>query len=124
MIKASELMVITKSKDLCRYILTITKKSPKYFRFSLVSKMQNLSIDILENLYRANEIFMKNANNEMKRKRFDYQQNAITNVKVLSYMSLVAMEQGCILPKQYEQISKIAYECQSLIGAWIKSDRR
>ena len=45
-----ELTVIVKAKDLCAYIMTITQKSPKQFRFTFVSRLQNLSLDIVENL--------------------------------------------------------------------------
>ncbi len=31
----SELQVITQAKNLCSYVMTITHKSPKEFRFSL-----------------------------------------------------------------------------------------
>ena len=47
---ASELSVITKAKDLCSYIMTITDKSPKRFRFTLVSRLQNYGLDIIEYL--------------------------------------------------------------------------
>lgn len=30
--KKSELMVMTKAKDLCSYVLTVTQKSPKQFQ--------------------------------------------------------------------------------------------
>ncbi len=53
--KQSELTVITKAKDLCTYIMTITEKSPKKYRFTLVSKLQNLALSVIENIYRANE---------------------------------------------------------------------
>jgi hypothetical protein len=46
----SELSVITKSKDLCSYVLTVTQKSPKHFRYTFVSRLQNLSLDVLENI--------------------------------------------------------------------------
>ena len=55
----SELAVITKAKDLCSYVMTVTDKSPKRFRFTLVAKLQNYALDIIENLYRANEAFVK-----------------------------------------------------------------
>ena len=55
-----ELFVIVKAKDLGNYIFTVTDKSPKKFRFTLVSRMQNLSLDIIENLYRANQVFVRN----------------------------------------------------------------
>ena len=47
-IAQSELMVITKAKGLCGYVLTVTEKSPKRFRFTLVSQMQKLALDITE----------------------------------------------------------------------------
>ena len=46
----SELMVITKAKELCAYVMTVTQKSPKHFRFTFVTRMQNLSLDVIENI--------------------------------------------------------------------------
>lgn len=57
--KQSDLTVITKAKELCSYIMTVTQKSPKYFRYTFVSCLQNLTLDVIENLYMANEIFVK-----------------------------------------------------------------
>ena len=39
----SELTVITRAKDLCSYIMTITQKSPRHFRYTFVTRLQNLS---------------------------------------------------------------------------------
>ena len=36
----SELAVITKAKDLCSYVMTVTDKSPKRFRFTLAAKLR------------------------------------------------------------------------------------
>lgn len=124
MLKKSELNVITKSKDLCTYIFNITDKSPKRFRFTLISKIQNLSLSIIEKIYRANEIFIGNNDKAFLTQRRTFQQSALIEIKVLSYIALLAREQGCILPKQFEQISKLSYDCQYLIGAWIKSDKK
>jgi hypothetical protein len=124
MLKKCELNVITKSKDLCTYIFNITDKSPKRFRFTLVSKIQNLSLSIIEKIYRANEIFIGNNDKAFLTQRRAFQQSALIEIKVLSYIALLAREQGCILPKQFEQISKLSYDCQYLIGAWIKSTIR
>ena len=121
----SELTVITKAKDLGRYILTVTEKSPKRFRFSLVSRMQNLVLDIIEQIYRANEIYVaEQTRTETQAKRLDLQHSALTSTKLLGYMALMAREQGAILPKQYEQITKQVSDCQNLLGAWINSDRK
>jgi len=56
--KYSELTVITRAKELCEYIMTVTQKSPKQFRFTFVSRLQNLSLDVIEKLYRANDTFV------------------------------------------------------------------
>lgn len=121
----SELMVITKAKDMCSYIMTVTVKSPKQYRFTFVSRLQNLALDVIENLYRANDCALtvspKSKNNL---RRIGFQQEALTGIKILAYFSMLAAEQGCILMKQYEQIALLAAECQKLTGAWIESDKR
>ena len=118
------MQVVTSAKNLCSYVLIATNKSPKTFRFTLVSRLQNLTLDIIENVYRANEIFVQSKNLQNMQKRLEFQHSALTDIKILAYMALLAREQGCILPKQYEQISKLASDCQYLLGAWIKSDKR
>ena len=122
--KQSELAVITKAKDLCSYVMTVTQKSPKQFRFTFTSRLQNLSLDVIEALYRANDTFVTKENVSAREKRLEFQHQAMTNLKLLAYFSLLAREQNCILPKQYEQISRQSTDCQNLLGAWINSDRR
>jgi hypothetical protein len=121
----SELTVITKAKDLCRYVMTVTEKSPKRFRFTLVSRMQNLALDVIDNAYRANDIYTAAAGRgEAIAKRLDLQHAALTAARLLGYMALLAREQNCILPKQYENITRLVSGCQNLLGAWIASDRK
>lgn len=55
----SELGVIVKAKDLCSYIMIITQKSPKHFRYTFVSRMQNLSLDIIEKIYKHKLLKLK-----------------------------------------------------------------
>lgn len=120
----SDLAVITKAKDLCSYIMTVTDKSPKRFRFTLVAKLQGYALNAIENLYRANEVFLKKGDTEKAAERLEYQRRALTELKLLGYMAQLSMEQGCILPKQYEQITKKLYDSQNLLGAWMNSDRK
>lgn len=122
--KQSELTVITKAKDLCSYVMTVTQKSPKQFRFTFTSRLQNLSLDVIEALYRANDTFVTKDNPSSCDKRLEFQHQAMTNLKLLAYFSLLAREQNSIQPKQYEQISRQSADCQNLLGAWINSDRR
>ena len=70
----SDLAVITKAKELCSYVMTITDKSPKKFRFTLVAKLQTYALNVIENLYRANEVFARRGDAEKAAQRLDYQQ--------------------------------------------------
>ena len=123
-----DLAVITTAKDLCSYIFTITDKSPKKFRFTLTSRMQNYALDIIANLILANEVYMNsNRRDALERAvamRRSYQKKAMTSIKLLDYMAQLSMEQACILPKHYEQITKKLYDCRNLLGAWMKSDNK
>lgn len=51
----NELGVIIKAKELCAYIFAVTQKSPKQYRFTFTSKLQNLALSVIENLYRAKD---------------------------------------------------------------------
>jgi hypothetical protein len=120
----SELVVVTKAKDLCEYVLLITQKSPKQFRFTLVSRMQNLALDAVEHIYRANEVFLQKGQGAANEQRLRLQHQAITEMKLLCYIAEISMRQVCILPKQYEHIAKMAADCRHLLGAWIASDKK
>lgn len=117
---ASELLVITKTKKLTAYVITITEKSPKKFRAVFVNRLQNYCLDCLEYLIEANSLRMDSTKNRDKRK--SCQHNAFLKLKLLSYMSFLSLESGCILKKQYEQISLQISDCINLLVAWRKSD--
>lgn len=104
--------------------MTITQKSPKHFRYTFVSKLQNLALSVIENLFRANDVFVVKQDVQAQKERLGYQKAAMTDLKLIGYISLLSMEQCCILPKQFEQISKQVSDCQNLLGAWITSDRK
>lgn len=91
------MFVITKSKELMKVVFEVTDKSPKKFRFSLVSRMQNLSMDILKNLYMVNETYIdmkllndldksilhyKNLKNKDNEERM-HNENKLLNLKIL-----------------------------------------
>jgi len=120
----SELQVITFAKNLLSYIMTITQKSPKQFRFSLIGRMQGYALDIIEDLYYANDIYVTPASRSGWTTRQTHQRKAMSTLKLLAYVSQVSMEQGAIQPKQFEQISKLAFSTQNLLGAWMISDHK
>lgn len=87
--KQSELTVITKAKDLCSYVMTVTQKSPKQFRFTFVSRLQNLALSVIENLFRANDVFVSKSDIHSQKERLSYQRSAMTDLKVLGYCSVI-----------------------------------
>ena len=99
------------------------ENSPKKFRFTLFAKLENVSLEVLESLILANEtrLGICEADN-MKRKQL--QRTAIAKLKILDAFSMIAREQKCILPKQYEVMTRLIRDCLNLTGAWIKSDQQ
>lgn len=53
---SNDMVVVTKAKNLVKYVFQVTGNSPKKIRFSFVSKIQSISLELIENLYRASEI--------------------------------------------------------------------
>ena len=96
----SELNVITKSKKLMEYILTITKNSDVKYRFTFVNKMHNLCMEIIENLYSANFIRLGTT------KRNDYQVIAQSKLHYLDFICEMATDAKYITMHQYLFISK------------------
>jgi len=112
----------------------VTDKSPRRFRFTLLSRMQNYALDVIKNLYIANEIYVQTGRRDQAEKRQAYQQQAQTALRLLGYIAQLAMEQQYIaqlameqqyiLPRQYEQITRQVYDCRNLLGVWMVSDRK
>lgn len=117
---ANDLMVITVAKKLASYVITVTEKSPKKFRGVFVNRMQNYCLDTLEYLLQAN--FTRMDSIENKKKREVNQKEAVIKMKLLGYMAMLAESSGCILKKQYKQISIQLSEVINLTVAWKKSD--
>lgn len=117
---SNDLMVITVAKKLAAYVITVTEKSPKKFRGVFVNRMQNYCLDTLESLLHAN--FTRMDSIENKKKREINQKEAVIKMKLLGYMAMLAESSGCILKKQYKQISIQLSEVINLTVAWKKSD--
>lgn len=120
-----DIMVIAKAKHLSALVFEVTERSPKRFRFTLVGRMQNLSLDIISNIYRANDTFIdvKAIKEERVSKRLDFSYAALTAVKELDHLVTLSKEMGCILPKQQERIAEQIFNVRNLLGAFIKSDK-
>ncbi len=115
--RKSDLYVVTKVKELIKYVFTVTEKSPKKFRYTLVTRMQNFCLDAVECIYEANELPLND-------NRLALQQRAGIVLKKQGYFSMLCSDVECILPKQAEQSSKLQAESLLFLGKWIASDKK
>ncbi|MBR3314902.1 MAG: four helix bundle protein [Atopobiaceae bacterium] len=94
-----ELVVIVRAKELCGYVLTITDKSPKKFRFTLVSRLQNYALDAVESLYKANLVRVRGREDAARmEERRELQRQAYACVQTLGYLALELNEKTQIVP--------------------------
>lgn len=106
---------MTKAKDLCNYVFTVTQKSPNKYRFTLVRRLQDYCLDIIENMHIAN-------GKMTAAERLVYQEKVKQSLALLGYVAEIAYVQECILYKQFEQISLQQAECILYLNKWIKSN--
>lgn len=112
-----EMAVFTHAKKLSEYIFVITEKSPKKLRWSIVSRLQNASVDVIDNLYRAN--FERD-----DEKRIQYQKNAVVNLRLLDFYTETARKKQAITIRQTAIIAKQIGETDKLLNGWIRSTKR
>lgn len=118
----NELRVILKAKDLAEHTLRITSncnRYPKKYRFSLVDKMQNKSLEIYENLYEANRTDIKNYRLE----RSELQTKAITKCDELLFYIELSMKLNIINVKSMEHWSKMVSDVKHMAIAWRTKDK-
>ena len=119
----TELKVILKAKELAKHTLIITSNAnryPKKFRFSLVDKMQNKSLEIYEKLHEANRTDLKH----FKRERQELQTKAITYCDQLLYYIELSHELNIINEKSMEYWSKMVCDVKRLTIAWRTTDNK
>lgn len=115
--------IINKAEALVEYIYTITEKSPKKIRTDLVSKLRNLSIDIIEKLVRTNAIPINDPlQPDEALRRLRQQRDLIVDIQVLETMLEIAKKRGYITNHQFEYSTKITFEFREMLSRWNESD--
>lgn len=112
-----EMAVFTHAKKLSEYVFVITERSPKKFRWSIVSRLQNTSIDVIENLYRANyehDVAL----------RLKYQTGAAVSLNLLDFYAETAKTKQAISLRQMAILARGITERKKLLSGWIKSTKQ
>lgn len=112
------------AKELAGYTLRITnneKNFPKRYRFTIVAKIQDRAMDILDKLIMANEIYPNNRT-EFERRTL-YQKEARAGCRALMTLMEVAANTFRVEAGTLRYWTELAVTTQRLITAWIKSDK-
>lgn len=119
----SELRVILKAKELATHTLRLTSNAnryPKKYRFSLVDKMQNKSMEIYEMLLEANRTDIR----DYKRDRLELQTKAITYCDELLFYIEMSHDLNILNAKSMEYWSKMISDVKHMAIAWRTKDRK
>jgi hypothetical protein len=120
-----DLLVIQVAKELCLYVVEVTQKSPKQFRFTFTTRLQGMALDILELVFLANGLYIgPDGRPEERAERRALQQKSLTRAQLLAYVAEMACAQNALLPKQFAEIGRLTMSLQRLVGGWITSDAR
>lgn len=112
-----EMAVFTHAKKLSEYIFVITEKSPKKLRWSIVSRLHNTSVDVIENLYRANY-------ERETVTRAEFQKRSMVGLNLLDFYAETAKRKQAINLHQMAVIAKQISEVKRLLSGWIKSNKK
>lgn len=110
-----EMAVFTAAKKLSEYIFVITEKSPKKFRWSIITRLQNASVDVVEYLHRANF--------EKGEKRLEYQKSALVSINLVDFLAETARVKNAISLHQTAVIGKQIVECKKLLNGWVRATK-
>ena len=108
-----ELEVFTKAKKLSAYAFQITKKAPKAYRWNVIDKILNNTLELIELLYTANSLQGKD--------RESKQRQADTKIKILGHLCELAHEMQIFDNKQTEHFGLLLYETRQCLFKWINS---
>lgn len=119
----TEFAIITKAKDLVKYtfLMTNDRRFPKKYRFTIVNRLHDLTIDILEHIQEANELDITNPQ-EYRERRYE-QKKALTKCKTVLFLIELSYENSLISDHQCAMWSKYVLDVKYMTASWRKKDR-
>jgi hypothetical protein len=120
---ANEFTLITKAKDLVKHtdMMTSDKRYPKKYRFTLVNRLQEKTLDIFECIEEANEQNLQDV--EECKERFRLQRRALTLCKTVLFLIEVSHEKGLITGDQCGVWVKYVLDVKNMTANWHKKDK-
>lgn len=108
-----DLKVFQKTYDMFLYLHTILKKFPKSERFTLVQRIENAALDVLQAIIQANHDSL----------RKDSLTLASVELEKLRIFIRLSKDMKFISIQEYEMLSQFTTEIGRMIGGWIKSEK-
>lgn len=81
-----EFAIITKAKDLVKhtFMMTSERRFPKKYRFTIVNRLHDLTLDIFQHIQEANELDLTDPQ-EYRERRYE-QKKALTECKTVLFL--------------------------------------
>ncbi len=114
--KEKEMEVFTAAKKLSEYIFVVTQNAPSKFRWSIVTRLQNTSVEIIEALYLANF--------ERGNERLKFQKTAGTKLRLLDHYAEVGYKLKLFPFRRLGVITRYIVVVRNLLAGWTKSTQR
>ncbi len=120
----NEFKIITKAKDLVKHTFEMTteKRFPKKYRFTIVNRLHDLTLDIFQLIQEANELSV--ADPQEYRERNYYQRKAMTKCKTVLFLLELSKERNLISAAQCAAWTKYVFDVKYMAAAWTKQDKQ
>ncbi|MDR2044154.1 MAG: four helix bundle protein [Clostridium sp.] len=123
MAEQTEFALITKAKNLVKHTDTMTsdKRYPKKYRFTLVTRLQDKTLDVFECIQEANELDLNDP--EESRERLRLQRRAMTLCKTVLFLIEVSHEKNLISGDQCGAWTKYVLDVKNMAANWYRKDK-
>jgi len=120
----AEFGVIVKAKDLVKHSFIVTNsttKFPKKYRFTIVTRIQNRSVDIFDCIVEANELDLNDT--AERTERLKLQAKVMTYCKELLFYIELSQDMGFITISSCEYWVQMVVNVKNMTAAWHKRDK-
>ena len=107
--------MFTRAKKLSEWLFIATKNANKLYRWSIIDKLLNSSLNLINLLYLANSHYLPN-------KRLKYQKQANAELMIISHLMVTGKKLEVFTIKQLDFASGMLLETRNSLWAWITTN--
>ena len=112
------------AKDLVKHTFRMTndRRFPKKYRFTIVNRLHDLTIDIFQHIQEANELDLADLQ-EFRERRYE-QKKALTKCKTVLFLIELSLELELISNDQCAAWTKAVLDVKYMTAKWRKQDQQ